>query len=176
MDYNLLPEYEDLLNMDYIDITNIYKSNKPIIAFQHKSEVGRKPKYGDIRYVIQKSGYIRNPVYDKGWHSSGRILSTFEANSPDFKEIGVILLTINLKLSNGLIERSEAYKLRAQIKTKGLIKYLFEIDPISYNHNDIAFLEALNGENNSFKKILDMIENPLKIYQGIVKLAKELSI
>ena len=178
MNYKLMQEYQDMLDMGYVDITNIYKSSKPIIAFQHKSQVGRESKQGDIRYVIQQSGYGRNPNYydyqgSKGWNANGRILDTFQADLPNFREVCLVLLATNLKIANGLIDKNSAYKIRAQIKIKGIIKNLFESNETYYNR---AFMAALKGANNNYKKAFDMINDPKKIYQGIVRLAKELGI
>ena len=171
MDYKLLPEYKDILNMGYVDITDIYKSSKEVVAFQHKSEVGREPKNGDIRYVVQKSGYIRNPIFEKGWNANGRILDKFEDDSPDFKETGIKLLSLNLKVANGLLKRGDTYKQRAEIKVKTLIKRIFKEDGGYYNR---ALLYAIKGGKNDMSGAVAMLDDPKKIYQGIVKLAKEL--
>ena len=90
MDYKSMQEYKDMLNMGYVDITNIYKSNKPVLVFQHKSQVGREPQNDDVRYVIQQSGYVRNPTYFKyqhsqGWNMNGHILDTFSAGLENFR-------------------------------------------------------------------------------------------
>lgn len=178
MTYKDMPEYKDMLEMGYVDITNIYKSSKPTLVFQHKSQVGRDPENGDIRYVVQQSGYVRNPSYDRvSWNMNGHILDTFNAGLENFREVGLVLLATNLKSANGLIDKSEAYKARAQVKVKGIITYLFKTDWSSYY--DRAFINALKGGakvDDDFKKALDMINNPKKIYQGIVKLAKEIGI
>lgn len=172
MSYKDMQEYIDILNMGYVDITNIYKSNKETLAFQHKSEVGREPKTGDIRYIIQhKSGYIRNPIYRDGhWNMNGRILDTFESNDRD---VGVKLLSLKLKIANGLLKQSDTYKIRAEMKSKALIKFTFD----GYNsYNYRTFIDMINDPGVYISGILEMIDNPKKIYQGIIKLAKEFGV
>lgn len=179
-DYKQIPEYLGLLTMGMEDITDSYNSRKPTLVFRFKNRADDpNQNFPDVRYIIQKSGYVRRSVLKDGkWNMNGNIIDRFDADSEKFREIGIILLYTNLMKAKKLIKPQEAYALRASFKAKSLIKLVFGYDD-KYGYMQ-RFIDALTDNDSWYHdhavSIMNMLNDPKKANQGIIKLAKELGL
>jgi hypothetical protein len=192
MNYKQMPEYKELLSFGFVDITDQYKSTKPIVAFQLQEETQREPRQGDVKYVIQKSGYIRKNQYKEhynyntgvkktGWDQTVRV-EKFEPGLDNFDEVGVRLFNLYWKIKNKLISREEVSKLRVEEKKYMIFKILFDdVDDVPRLKHSIGYLrDYLNGNKtwkyDDYDAIFTMMYKPGKFFQGMAKLLKELGI
>lgn len=171
MSYKDLPEYKELMSLNVVeDITDYYNSKKPIIAFIPTGQDLDKPKPGDRKFVIQKSGYIRYPEYEVNvktgkttWNMNGKIIDKFPAGQPDFEEMGLRLLLAYFMKKLNLADNKEIYHRRALVKAKFLIIRIFDDPKGSFSRKIIE--KNLNDFEEKYS---------VRPAQAIVKLARDI--
>lgn len=134
MNYKHLDSYKKIMKLGIVDdITDVYKSKKESIAFQPKGQDPLNPKHGDRRFIIQKSGYIRYPVYvDKTnaggsttWDMNGKVIERFEKWKENYYEIGLSLLLIYFLKKTGNMSLEESYREKMLADSHGYINSIF---------------------------------------------------
>lgn len=171
--------YKAILDMGYIDITSQTRSRPGTIVFQHKREIERDVKKGDMRYVLQQSGYVRGarvilrPNKKPSYNYNGGIIDKFQQGDIP---AGLLLLKIKLEVKEDITKRADTYEKRVVIKGRAIINMIF--DSPRYN-SFIHYLQtgkAFNSEIEKYDKILEQLDDPKKKYQAIIRMAKELGV